>query len=109
MPEQVDERKVIGFGSQPANNTTPGVDGTVYGNGSAGPTALQYADPNTFVGADTNTTFDADDELVVMAADGGGKPRSAEQTEPAGVVPGSGVQVQIDDSLGDDEQGWVYL
>jgi hypothetical protein len=109
IPVQVDERKVVGFGSQPANNTTAGVDGTVYGNGAAGATALQYADANTFGGADSNATFDADDELVFMTADGGGKPRAAERTEPAGVVAGSGVQVQIDDPLGDDDQAWVYL
>ena len=44
-----------------------------------------------------------------MAADAGGKPRDDERTEPAGVVPGSGVAVQVDDSLGTDQQGWVYL
>ena len=72
IPVQVDQRKVVPFGSQPANNTTPGVAGTVYGSGSGGPTALQYADPNTFVGADANANFDADDELVFMVADAGG-------------------------------------
>ena len=109
IPVQIDQRKVVGFGTQPANNTTAGVDGTVYGSGSGAITALQYADPDTFVGADTNTAFDADDELVFMAADAGGKPRDDERTEPAGVVPGSGVAVQIDDPLGSDKQGWVHL
>lgn len=109
MPVQVDQRKVVGFGQQPANNTTPGVTGTVYGSGTGAVTALQYADPGTFVGADTNPAFDADDELVFMVADAGGKPRSGERTEPAGVVAGSGVAVQLDDPLGDDDQGWMYL
>jgi hypothetical protein len=109
IPVQIDQRKVVGFGTQPANNTTAGVAGTVYGSGSGAITALQYADPNTFVGADTDTTFDTNDELVFMAADAGGKPRDDERTEPAGVVPGSGVAVQVDDSLGTDQQGWVYL
>jgi hypothetical protein len=109
IPVQIDERKVVGFGSQPANNTTAGVVGTVYGSGSGTITALQYADPNTFVGADGNAAFDADDELVFMAADAGGKPRADERTEPAGVVPGSGVAVQLDDPLGTDQQGWVHL
>lgn len=107
VPVQVDERKVVPFGSYPASNSTPGTTGTVYGNGSGGPTALQYADPNTFVGPDTDTTFDADDELVFMLSDTGGKPREGEATTPAGVVPGSGVAVQVDDPEGGT--GWVYL
>jgi hypothetical protein len=109
MPVQVDQRKVVGFGQQPASNTTPGVDGTVYGSGTSSVTALQYADANTFVGADSNPAFDADDELVFMVADAGGKPRAGEGADPAGVVPGSGVAVQLDDPLGDDKQGWMYL
>jgi hypothetical protein len=109
IPVQVDERKVVPYGSQPANNTTAGVTGTVYGNGSGGPTALQYADAGTWVGADADATFDADDELVFMVEDAGGLPRVEEATEPPGVVPGSGVQVQLDDPLGDDSQAWVHL
>jgi hypothetical protein len=109
IPVQVDERKVVGFGSQPSNNTTAGVTGTVYGSGSAGVTALQYADPTTFVGSDGDAAFDADDEVVFMVEDGGGKPRPNELSEPTGVVSGSGVQVQIDDPLGDDDTAWVYL
>jgi hypothetical protein len=109
VPVQVDERKVVPFGTQPANYTSPGVAGTVYGNGAGGPTALQYADPGTFVGADTDPAFDADDELVFMVSDAGGKPRAADETEPPGVVPGSGVAVQFDDPRGDDQSGWVYL
>jgi hypothetical protein len=109
IPVQVDQRKVVGFGTQPANNTTAGVTGTVYGSGSAGPTALQYADPNTFVGADTDPNVDADDEIVFMVADGGGKARPDDRSSPAGVVAGSGVAVQFDDPLGADQRGWVYL
>jgi CheY-like chemotaxis protein len=109
IPVQVDERKVVGFGSQPSNNTTAGVTGTVYGSGSAGVTALQYADPTTFVGSDDDAAFDADDEVVFMLEDGGGKPRPNELSEPTGVVSGSGVQVQIDDPLGDDDTAWVYV
>lgn len=109
IPVQVDERKVVGFGAQPPANTTPGADGTVYGYGSPGVLELQYADPGTFVGADDDPTFDADDELVFMVEDGGGRPRPDARTEPAGVVPGSGVEVRFDDPLGHDETGWVYL
>jgi hypothetical protein len=109
IPVQVDQRKVVAFGTQPASNATAGVAGTVYGSGSGGATALQYADPNTFVGADGDPTFDADDELVFMAGDAGGRVRAGEETTPAGVVAGSGVVVQVDDPQGDDLQGWVYL
>lgn len=109
IPVQVDQRKVVAYGSQPGNNTTAGTTGTVYGSGSGGPTALQYADAGTWVGADGNPAFDADDELVFMVEDAGGLPRDGEETEPAGVVPGSGVRVQIDDPLGEDDQAWVHL
>jgi hypothetical protein len=109
IPVQVDERKVVPFGTQPSSNSSAGVDGTVYGSGSGGPTALQYADPNTFVGADTNTAFDADDELVFMVSDAGGKVRAGEGTNPPGTVAGTGVAVQVDDPQGEDQQGWVYL
>jgi hypothetical protein len=108
IPVQVDERKVVDFGSQPANNTTPGVNGTVYGTSPIGVTALQYADPNTFVGADSDPTFDADDELVFMSDDAGGAPRYNEKSEPTGIVPGSGVQVHLNDTLG-AKAGYVYL
>ena len=96
IPVQIDQRKVVDFGQFPGSNATPGVNGTVYGTTPIGVTALQYADANTFVGADSNATFDADDELVVMSADAGGSPNTTERTEPAGVVAGSGVRVQLD-------------
>jgi hypothetical protein len=109
IPVQVDQRKVVPFGGQPASNDLPGTAGTVYGWGSGGPTALQYADPQTFVGADADPAFDADDELVFMISDAGGKPRDDGRTEPAGVVAGTGVAVQVDDPRGEDQTGWVYL
>jgi len=108
VPVQVDQRKVVNFGTKPASNTTAGTTGTVYGGGSS-VSALQYADPNTFVGADSDPGFDADDELVFMVSDGGGKPRNDQRTEPAGVVPGSGVAVQFDDPVTPGKKGWVYL
>lgn len=66
--------------------------------------ALFYADPNTYTGADTDSKFDIDDELVFMARDAGGQvgPGSA----PDGVVEGSGVEVEVVDG---DEKAWVYL
>lgn len=109
VPVQVDERKVVDFGVQPGSNATAGTTGTVYGStATSGVALLQYADAGTFTGADGNPAVDADDEVVFMARDAGGK-RQPGTADPAGVVPGSGVQVQLDDPLGDDQQGWVYL
>jgi len=104
IPVQVDERKVVDFGQYPTSNTTAGVNGTVYGTTAIGVTALQYADPTTFVGADTNPAFDSDDELVFMTADAGGTATGG--TEPAGVVHGSGVQVRLSEAKG---MAFVYL
>lgn len=109
VPVQVDERKVVAFGSQPGSNATAGVTGTVYGNGSGGPTALQYADAGTFVGADTDPTVDANDEVAFMTSDAGGKPRSTDVAEPPGVVAGSGTAVRVADPRGAGEYGFVYL
>ncbi|MGI8755303.1 MAG: hypothetical protein ACR2MB_05480, partial [Acidimicrobiales bacterium] len=108
IPVQVDQRKVVAFGSAPATNGVAGVTGTVYGSGSGGPTALQYADPNTFVGADTDPNLDANDEVVFMASDSGGVAQ-ADAAEPAGVVAGSGVAVRVDDPRQHGQRGWVYL
>lgn len=109
IPVQVDQRKVVPFGSQPASNDVAGTEGTVYGSGSGGPAALQYADPSTFVGADPDPTFDADDELVFMVADAGGKPRDDNRTVPPGVVADSGVAVRVEDPRGENQRGWVHL
>jgi hypothetical protein len=74
IPVQVDERAVVDFGD---TSTGPPSAATVYGTPAAGKAALQYTDPNTFVGPDPDATFDANDELVVMAKDAWEKaPRS---------------------------------
>jgi hypothetical protein len=108
VPVQVDQRKVVPFGSQPATNAAPGATGTVYGSGSGGPTALQYADPSTWVGADPNPKVDADDEVVFMASDAGGAAPSG-TADPSGVVAGSGLKVEVGDPRAPSERGWVYL
>ena len=109
IPVQIDQRKSVGFGTAPTSNATAGVDGTVYGNGAVGVTAIQYADPNTFVGADPNPNLDADDELVFMVGDGGGNTAADYTQLPPHVVPGSGVRVRFDDPLAADHQGWAFL
>jgi hypothetical protein len=105
IPVQVDERAVLDL-SKPKNGTP------------TGKTALFYTDPNTWTGADPDPNFDANDELVFMVKDAFGKARSINDDsnnvhytldEPAHVVHGSGVEVQVDDPLGSDAQSWVYL
>lgn len=109
IPVQIDQRKVVPFGINPSSNTAAGTVGTVYGNGVGGPTAPQYADPATWVGADDDPTLDPDDEVVFMAADAGGQPGKDDPAEPVGVVAGSGQAVRVTDPRTSGQQGWVYL
>jgi hypothetical protein len=109
VPVQVDERKVVDYGAHPASNATPGEEGTVYGGAPIGVADLQYADPGTFVGPDADPTFDADDELVVMAYDLGGAPGEDHAAEPPGVVPGSGVAVEVADPDDPAKVGRIHL
>lgn len=106
IPIQIDERHMVGFGSAPGNNSSSGVDGTIYGNGQPGPMALQYSDPNTFVGADPDPTFDADDELAFMVRDSG--ERAASGTARPGGTKGAGLELEVTDG-GSDAVGYVYL
>jgi hypothetical protein len=109
IPVQIDERKVVPFGTHPSNNTTAGTPGTIYGSGSSTQTVLTYADANTWVGADSNAAFDADDELVFMAEDAGSLVSDDVAPEPAGVVAGSGVAVKVEDPQDTGSVGYVYL
>jgi len=94
IPVQVDERKINNFG-------------TVY---DASPNSVNipgYADANTFAGADPNPLLDADDEIAFMSRDAGGRPPT--YSAPAGVVPSTGVQVQVSDPTDFYLTGTVYL
>ncbi len=68
---------------------------------------LAYSDAGTFTGPDPDPTLDADDEVVFMARDAGDRP--AAWQDPAGVVAGSGVEVEITDPLAGDFKAYVYL
>jgi len=94
IPMQIDERKIVDFGD-------------VYNLGPQGVTTLAYADPNTYTGPDSDPTFDADDELVVMAIDAG-PPAPSAAAEPPGIVSGSGLELEIFDPL-DGGVGYIYL
>ena len=103
IPVQVDERAVKDFCA-------------IYGKGSglwtnapacktdAVITALFYTDAETFTGPDPDPFVDADDEVVFMARDAGD--RIATWTEPADVVSGSGIEVELTDG---DASAYVYL
>ena len=96
VPVQVDERKVVDFG-------------TLYNQAPTGFTTTVYADPNTFTGADSNGNVDSDDELAFMARDLGVEAPS-DAGNPAGVVAGSGVKVRVRSTLGgDSKDGFIYL
>ncbi len=103
VPVQIDERALVDlndpYGPCPGNPACPLLP-------SPGTLALQYTDAGTFTGADPNPALDADDEIVVMAKDTGS--RAPASSEPPGVVPGSGVEIQVTDPL-DGGEGWLYL
>jgi hypothetical protein len=96
IPVQIDERDTVTFNQ-------------VYGGGypQLDIDVETYTDAGTYVGADSDPLFDADDDLVFMAKDAGSQP-PVEAGLPAHVVSGSGVRLRIDDPL-DAGFGFVYL
>lgn len=95
IPVQVDERDFRDF-AVPYNTLAVGV-GT-----------LMYADGGTFTGPDTDPMIDADDELVFMARDAGDLQRSPATLDPAGVLPGSRVELAVTNPI-DLAVAYVYL
>jgi hypothetical protein len=96
IPVQIDERDTVTFDQV--------YDNTKY---SAPIPVSTYTDPGTYVGPDSDPLFDVDDELVFMAKDAGSQAPGGASL-PVGVVPGSGLQLRLDDPL-DDAMGFVYL
>ncbi|MCB0858038.1 MAG: hypothetical protein KDB57_07970 [Solirubrobacterales bacterium] len=96
IPVQIDERKIIDYGTI---RQFTGTGRTFQGVG--------YADPSTLAGADPDPTLDADDEVALMAFDAGrsawGKP------DPAGTVAGSRLPVRIEDPLAPTNERFIYL
>ena len=105
IPVQVDERALVDL-NQPYGSYTCSGNPYCFGLPSPGTLVLQYADAATLTGADPVATVDADDEIVFMAKDAGDQAPAA--SEPAGVVPGSGIEIHITDPL-DGGEGRVYL
>ena len=81
IPVQIDERDTKTF--------TTVYDGAV---SSSSITELFYTDPATWTGADSDPTFDADDELAFMSQDAGGQAPSS--SAPSHTIAGSAVQTQ---------------
>jgi hypothetical protein len=94
VPLQVDERRMIDFG-------------VIYHGTPKGAATLVYADSGTYVGADTNALFDADDEFVCMAQDAGGR-APANACFPAGTLTNAAVELTVADPL-NNGTGCVYL
>jgi hypothetical protein len=101
LPIQIDERAVVNFGKIYNN-----VNVAFYGSDPKNFSALVYTSPNTFTGPDTNSKFDADDELVFMARDAG---VAAPSGSPAGTLAASRVQIKVTDPLDPGAEGYVYL
>ena len=106
VPVQLDERKPVDFGSEPPNNNQAGVEGTVYGTAPVGASVVQYADPQTFVGADPVAGLDGDDEVSLIAADTGDM-TGKRVARPKGTT-GSPTAVKITDPLGGGK-AYLYL
>ena len=97
VPVQVDERAMVTMYQ-------------IYGQtlGTPNLTILTYTDANTFVGADPDATIDANDEIVFMAKDTGGRVPSS-QPAPADVDVASQLEIRVLDPLDAGQVGWVYL
>jgi hypothetical protein len=100
VPVQVDERKTTTLAA--VYNLPP----NQFGGTSTNVNVNVYTDPNTFTGADTDATVDADDEIVFMAHDAGGD--AGNLAAPPGTV-GGGVEVRIADPAVANSVGFVYL
>ncbi|MFQ5590140.1 MAG: hypothetical protein ACE5HE_03155 [Phycisphaerae bacterium] len=94
IPLQVDERAEVDFG-------------VAYGLSPIGFTTLAYTDPATFTGADPDTAFDANDELVFMARDTGARVAAHNPAPPEMPLDGA-TEVEIRDPL-TNGVSYVYL
>ncbi len=106
IPVQVDERQVIDL-NKPYTTTRPSCSDPCYNNPpNGGALHPEFTDSDTFVGADSDPTLDANDEVALMAFDAGG-PRTT-SSAPPGVDPASAVEVEITDPL-DGGMAYAYL
>lgn len=87
-PIQIDERALVRYNK---------VYGGCYTYSQA--SFLAYTDEDTYTGGDPLPNFDADDELVFLARDAGGK-APANAPAPANVDPGSGIELVLENPPG---------
>ena len=102
---QVDERRLIDVNEAFGAGYTCSGNSLCFARPPFGVTYVNYTDPNTWVGPDTDPTVDANDEIALMAKDAGVKLTGA--PDPPGTA-GRGVEVKITDPL-DGGEGYVYL
>jgi hypothetical protein len=100
IPIQVDERALLDI----MTPYGPNANGGNYVPSPNNPKVTFYCDPTTYTGADPNTNFDSDDELVFMAKDAGGPSNGA---SPSGIICGTCKEIAINDPLGGT--GYIYL
>jgi hypothetical protein len=105
IPVQVDEREMMDL-NRIYGPGYPNCSDPCYSKPPDGARHINYTDPGTWVGPDSDPTLDADDEVALMARDAGG--RAGSPFAPAGVSAASGTEVEITDPL-DGGTGYVYL
>ncbi len=102
IPVQADERElkdiVTPYGALAANGAYP--------PSPSNPKIMFYSDAGTFTGADSNTAFDADDELVFMLKDAGGVAWGGRK--PKGTRSFPRIRVSVTDPI-DGQTGYIYL
>lgn len=102
IPIQTDERElkdiVTPYGALAANTGNP--------PSPSNPKIMFYSDAGTFIGADSNPAFDADDELVFMLKDVGGVATGGRK--PRGTRPYPRIAVSVTDPI-DGKRGYIYL
>ncbi len=103
IPLQVDERDVREFSTIYGADSEANPYAAAYGTGVF---ETVYCDPRTFTGSDTDSTVDADDEIVFMAFDAGAHAPAV--GPPAHVDPASRLELRLTDPL-DGTIGYVYL
>ena len=99
VPIQIDERKTVDLRTlYPFESNTWLNDNTVVSR-------EVYADQSTLTGADPDTSYDSNDELVFMSFDTGDR---TDALEPEGVQKGSGVLIKTLDPL-NKKDSYLYV
>ena len=108
VPVQVDERALVDVADAYGPLDPFDCDPFLFCVGLRGAVeTLFWTDTGTFLGPDPDATLDADDEIALVAGDGG--PRAPEATPPpAGTAPGTLTEVQLADEAS-GATAYVYL